>query len=69
MSAERTTDEFEIPPCPMCSGKLVIAYDRYHQRVAVCEDCHSGLTIPGSAWEVAKLKREGRWGKKNDPAE
>jgi hypothetical protein len=61
MSAERATDEFEIPPCPVCHGKLVIAYDRYHQRVAVCEDCQSGLTVPGSAWTVARLKREGQW--------
>lgn len=64
MSAERAKDEFELPPCPICAGKLVIAYDRYHQRVAVCEDCHSGLTIPGSAWHVAHLKREGKWEKK-----
>jgi hypothetical protein len=64
MSAERATDEFEIPPCPVCAGKLVTAYDRYHQRVAICEDCHASLTVPGSAWEVAKLKLEGKWNNK-----
>jgi ribosomal protein L34E len=61
MSAERAKDEFDLPACPVCGGNLVIAYDRYHQRVAVCEDCHSGLTIPGAAWAVAQLKREGKW--------
>lgn len=64
MSAERVTDEFDLPACPVCTGQLVIAYDRYHQRVAICEDCHASVTVPGSAWTVARLKREGKWEKK-----
>jgi uncharacterized protein YbaR (Trm112 family) len=61
LAAGEDIDELEIPACPVCSGQLEVVYNRYHQRVAVCVDCHSGLTIPGSAWHVAKLKREGKW--------
>jgi hypothetical protein len=42
-------EEVEIPLCPICGGKLEVVYDRYHQHVAVCADCMTGLTIPGKA--------------------
>jgi hypothetical protein len=38
---------------------MELVYDRFNQRVCVCIDCHSGLTIPASAWEVKKRKRSG----------
>ena len=46
--------------CPICRGRLELVYDRYHQKVMVCVDCHSGLTIPDSAYEVARLKHEAK---------
>jgi hypothetical protein len=48
----------QIPACPICEGQMDTVYDRYHQKVAVCSDCHAGLTVPGSAWEVARIKRD-----------
>ena len=62
--SQREPDEVEMPACPICTGKLETVYHRYHQKVVVCADCHVGVTIPGSAWTVARLKREGNWGKK-----
>jgi hypothetical protein len=50
------------PPCPICEGTMQLVYDRFNQQVCVCVDCHSGLTIPSSAWEVIRLKREKKWG-------
>jgi len=44
--------------CPVCGGTLEVVYHRYNQRVSVCKDCQSGLTVPSSAWEVLRLKRE-----------
>ena len=49
-----------LPACSICDGKMVLAYDRYQQKVCVCTDCHTSLTIPGSAWHVASQKREAR---------
>ena len=46
---------------------MEVVYQRNNQQVTVCKDCHSGLTIPASAWDVvrikreAKLKREAKW--------
>jgi hypothetical protein len=55
----------ELPPacpdCPICGGTLEVVYNRFNQRVSVCQDCHSGLTVPYSAWEVLRLKREKKW--------
>jgi hypothetical protein len=48
----------KIPPCSICEGDMVVAYDRYQQKVCVCTDCHTSITIPGAAWAVATLKRE-----------
>lgn len=44
--------------CPICSGRMDTVYHRHHQRVVVCLDCQSGLTIPTTAWDVARIKRE-----------
>ena len=41
---------------------MELVYDRFNQRVSVCTDCHSGVTVPSSALEVLKLKREKKWG-------
>jgi hypothetical protein len=35
-------------------------YDRSNQKVFVCTACHSGLTVPASAWNIARLKRTAR---------
>ena len=50
----------KLPACSICDGKMVLAYDRYQQKVCVCTDCHTSITIPGSAWHVATHKREAR---------
>lgn len=46
--------------CPICSGTMETVYLRHHQRVVVCVDCQSGLTVPTTAWEVARIKRDAR---------
>ena len=50
----------QLPNCSICNGTMVLAYDRYQQKVCVCTDCHTSLTIPGSAWQIASEKREAR---------
>lgn len=46
------------PDCPICGGTFEIVYNRHNQRVSVCRDCQAGLTIPSTAWDVLRLKRE-----------
>ena len=50
-----------VSSCPMCSGRMEVVYQRNNQQVTVCEDCHSGLTVPASAWDVVRIKRETKW--------
>jgi hypothetical protein len=58
---EQTSAPCEIiPACPICNGKMEKVYDRYHQQVCVCVDCHTGLSIPASARNVARLKKQNR---------
>jgi hypothetical protein len=44
---------------------MELVYDRLNQQVCVCTECHSGVTIPASAWDVVRRKRDN----KNDPLE
>ena len=37
---------------------MELLYDRPSQQVCVCIDCHSGITIPVSAWAVQKAKHD-----------
>ena len=42
---------------------MEVVYDRFNQRVVVCLDCHAGLTIPATAAEIVRLKREKKPGR------
>ena len=50
-----------IAKCPVCDGSMEVVYSRNNQQVTVCVDCHAGLTIPSSAWEIVRIKREAKW--------
>lgn len=47
--------------CPVCGGKLELVYDRRHITASVCIDCHTGITVPTDAWDVARVKRTMKW--------
>jgi hypothetical protein len=40
---------------------MEVVYDRHHTKVAVCVDRQSGLTVPATAWEIVRIKRETKW--------
>ena len=42
-----------IPKCPMCGGQMELVYDRPRVQVCVCVDCHTSITVPMNAWDVA----------------
>ena len=45
-----------IEICPICSGRMEAVYSRAHQKVCVCVDCHTSVTVPASAWRVKAAK-------------
>lgn len=47
--------------CPVCYGTMEVVYSRNNQNVCVCVDCQTGVTVPANAWEIVRLKREGKW--------
>lgn len=49
-----------LPSCPICEGKTQVVYNRNNQQVIVCTDCRSGVTVPGSAWGIARDKKQAR---------
>jgi len=50
-----------VAVCPVCGGKMELVYDRRHISASVCVDCHTGITIPTDAWDVARAKRSVKW--------
>jgi ssDNA-binding Zn-finger/Zn-ribbon topoisomerase 1 len=57
----RQEDAPAITSCPVCRGRMELVYNRNGQQVVVCKDCHSGLTVPAAAWNIARVKREAKW--------
>ncbi len=45
-----------IEICPICSGTMEAVYTRVHQKVCVCVDCHTSITVPQSAWGIKRDK-------------
>ena len=37
---------------------MELVYERFNQQVCVCVDCHTGLTVPASALEISRIKRD-----------
>jgi ssDNA-binding Zn-finger/Zn-ribbon topoisomerase 1 len=54
----QSSDQQTVKNCPVCGGEMELVYDRHHQKVMACVDCQSGLTVPASAWEIARAKRK-----------
>jgi uncharacterized protein YbbK (DUF523 family) len=48
----------EIPPCPTCDGVMERVYSRFGENVFVCMDCHTGMTVPRKAWDIAEIKKK-----------
>lgn len=46
--------------CPICGGLMETVYSRNRQKVCVCVDCRSGLTVPDTAWDIVRVKREAK---------
>ena len=46
-----------IELCPVCAGKMEIAYHTPKMKVCVCVECMTSLSIPNEAWDVAKRNR------------
>jgi uncharacterized protein YbbK (DUF523 family) len=38
-------------------------YSRFGESVFVCMECHTGLTVPRKAWDIAETKRKQQEGK------
>ena len=42
--------------CPICGGAMETVYSRAHQKVCVCNDCHTSISVPSAAWEISRNK-------------
>ena len=49
-----------LDTCPVCGGKLEMVYERPHQKVCACADCHTSITVPVVAWDIARVKKKTR---------
>jgi hypothetical protein len=43
-----------IEMCPVCGGAMETVYSRAHEKVCVCNDCHTSITVPATAWDVPR---------------
>ena len=45
-----------VDVCPICAGTMEAVYTRAHQKVCVCVDCHTSVTVPANAWKIKASK-------------
>ena len=60
MESPNSTAAKKVPPCPVCRGALERVYSRFGEHVYVCVECHTGITVPRRAWEIANAKNAHR---------
>jgi ssDNA-binding Zn-finger/Zn-ribbon topoisomerase 1 len=58
---DKRQDNPAVANCPICDGKMEVVYQRNNQQVVVCADCHSGLTVPSTAWDIVRIKKQSKW--------
>ena len=46
-----------IPPCPTCGGAFERVYSRFGDNVYVRIECHTSMTVPRKAWDIADVKK------------
>jgi uncharacterized protein YbbK (DUF523 family) len=46
-----------VPPCPVCGSAVERVYRRFGENVYVCIECHTGITVPRRAWDIADFKK------------
>jgi uncharacterized membrane protein len=49
-----------IDTCPICGGSMESVYSRAHQKVCVCSDCNTSITVPTEAWGISRQKGNDR---------
>jgi hypothetical protein len=42
--------------CPVCGARMETVYERRYQQVRVCVECRTSLMVPGTAWEIARIR-------------
>jgi hypothetical protein len=47
-----------IDVCPICGDEMEAVYSREHQKVCVCSDCHTSVTVPTAAWAISRIKSQ-----------
>jgi hypothetical protein len=58
---EQTPEPCEvIPTCPICGGKMELVYDRPTAKVCVCSVCHTGISVPAKAWDIARARHKAK---------
>ena len=47
--------------CPVCGGQVEKMAERLSRSVYACQECDCDLTVPVTAWDIARIKREQKW--------
>ena len=45
-----------IETCPICGGGMEAVYERAHQKVCICRDCNTSISVPFTAWNMRRKR-------------
>jgi hypothetical protein len=47
--------------CPVCGGHVQKTGELSNRSLFACSECDCDVSVPESAWDVARVKREQKW--------
>jgi len=47
--------------CPVCGGEVEKVGEQQTRKIYACKECLSDVSVPSTAWEIARVKRLQKW--------
>lgn len=47
--------------CPVCGGEVEKVGEQQARNLYACKECLSDVSVPSTAWEIARVKRLQKW--------
>jgi hypothetical protein len=47
--------------CPVCGGQVEKTGELENRSLYACKECDCDLSVPTTAWDIARVKREQKW--------
>lgn len=47
--------------CPVCGGEVEKVGEQHTRSLFSCKECLCDVSVPSTAWDIARVKRQRKW--------